>query len=135
MRASILSNIRTTRLLATFALGTIPLISTRAQADDPEQVDQVTVSAPSVRTVGRDSATGAPIEKTTKTVSIKFDPVTLTTNSGVSLLRDSVSEAAHKVCASMDPIDPEDETCVRNALESANPQVEAAIARARSTAK
>ena len=135
MRPSILSNTRTTSLLATFALATIALISTRAQADDPEQADQITVSAPTVRTVGRDSATGAAIEQTSKTVRVKFDPVTLTTNSGVSLLRDGVSEAAHKVCASMDPVDPEDETCVRNALESANPQVDAAIARARSTAK
>ena len=135
MRTSIPSNIRRASLAATFALGVVALISTRAQADDPEQVDQITVSAPKVRTLGHDSATGAPIEETTKTVRIKFDPVTLTTNSGVSLLRDSVSEAAHKICQSIEPTDPDDDTCVRNALESANPQVDAAIARARSTAK
>ena len=135
MRNSILSNIRRTSLAATFALGAIALVSTRAQADDPEQVDQITVSAPKVRTVGHDSATGAPIEETTKTVHIKFDPVTLTTNSGVSLLRDSASEAAHKVCQSIEPTDPDDDTCVQNALESANPQVDAAVARVRSAVK
>jgi UrcA family protein len=101
---------------------------------DPEQVEQVTVSSPVVKTVGRDSATGGPIQETQKTARIQYDPVTLTTNSGVALLQDSVFETARKVCESFDPFDPDDGTCIRNAVNSAKPQVDAAIARARSTA-
>jgi UrcA family protein len=121
-------------LLATFAIGAVALISARAQADDPAQVDQVTISSPTVTIVGRDSATNSPITETTKTARIQYDPVTLTTNSGVALLRDSVRESARKLCDSIDPLDPNDGTCIRTAVDSATPQVDAAIARARSTA-
>jgi UrcA family protein len=121
-------------LLATFAIGAIALISARAQADDPAQVDQVTISSPTVTIVGRDSSTNSPITQTTKTARIQYDPVTLTTNSGASLLRDSVRESARKLCDSIDPLNPDDGTCIRTAVDSANPQVDAAIARARSTA-
>ena len=71
MNTSILPNIRRSSLLATFAIGAVVLISARAQADDPAQVDQVTVSSPTVKTVGRDSSTGAPIEETAKTSRIQ----------------------------------------------------------------
>ncbi len=134
MKTSIVPNIRRTGLLAMYALGAVALFSARAQADDPGQVDQVTVSSATVNTVGRDPATGGPIEQTRKTARIQYDPVTLTTNSGVTLLKDSVLETAHRVCDSIDPFDPDDGTCVRNAVDSAMLQVDAAIARARSTA-
>jgi UrcA family protein len=134
MTASILPNIRRSSLVATFVIGTVALIGAGAQADDPDQVDQITVSAPTVKTVGHDSATGGPIEDTVKTARIQYDPVTLTTNSGVALLKDAVSEAARKICDSIDPLDPDDGTCLREAVDSAKPQVDAAIARARSTA-
>jgi UrcA family protein len=134
MKTSILPNNRRTGLLATFAIVAVALIGARAQADEPDQVDQVTVSSPAVKTVGRDSATDGPIEETTMTARIQFDPVTLTTNSGVSLLKDSVLETARRVCDSISPFDPDDGTCIRNAVNSAMPQVDAAVARARSTA-
>ena len=134
MNTSIISNNRRSGLLATFAIGAIALISARAQADDPAQVDQVTISSPSVSIVGRDSATGAPITETAKTARIQYDPVTLTTNSGVALLKDSVRESARKLCDSIDPLDSDDGTCIRGAVDSAQSQVDAAIARARSTA-
>ena len=134
MITSILPNTRRSSLLATFAIGAIALISARAQADDPAQVDQVTISSPTVNIVGRDSATGAPVTETTKTARIQYDPVTLTTNSGVALLRDSVRESARKLCDSIDPLDSDDGTCIRGAIDSAQSQVDAAIARARSTA-
>jgi UrcA family protein len=133
MNTSILPNIRRSSLLATFAIGAVVLIGARAQADDPAQVDQVTVSSPAVKTVGRDSSTGGPIEETAKTARIQYDPVTLTTNSGVALLKDSVFATARRVCDSIDPFDTDDGTCMRNAVDSAMPQVDAAIARARST--
>ena len=119
------------RLPIALALGALAFMSVGAQADEPDQVDQVTISAPSVKTVGRDEATGAPIQDVTKTVSIKFDPVTLTTNSGVALLKDSVFESALQVCNSIGLDD--DGTCVRDAVKSAQGQVDAAIARAKST--
>ena len=120
------------RLPIALALGVLAFTSAGAQADEPDQVDQVTISAPSVKTVGRDEATGAPIEDVTKTVSIKFDPVTLTTNSGVTLLKDSVFQSALQVCNSIG-LDDDDGTCVRDAVKSAQGQVDAAIARARNT--
>jgi UrcA family protein len=121
------------RLPTVFALGALAFMSAGAQAaDDP---DEITVSAPNVKTVGRDEVTGAPIEETTQTASVKFDPVTLTTNSGVTLLKDSVLDAANKMCSSINlPMaDEDDGTCVRDAVKSAQAQVDAAIARARST--
>jgi UrcA family protein len=119
------------RLPVALALGALALTSAGAQAADP---DQVTISAPSVMTVGRDEATGAPIQDITQKISIKFDPVTLTTNSGVALLEDSVFQSALQVCNSIGlPMsDDDDGTCVRNAVKSAQGQVDAAIARARS---
>jgi UrcA family protein len=121
------------RLPTVLALAAFAFMSAGARAaDDP---DEVTISAPNVKTVGRDEATGAPIEETTRTASVKFDPVALTTNSGVALLKDSVVDAANKVCSSitLPMADEDDDTCVRDAIKSAQAQVNAAIARARST--
>lgn len=120
------------QLPATLALGALALMSAGAQAAEP---DEITISAPNVKTVGRDGTTGAPIQEVTESASIKFDPVTLTTNSGVALLKDSVFEAALKVCNSIDlSMEDDDDTCVRDAVKSAQVQVDAAIARARGTA-
>ena len=118
------------RLSAALALGALAFISTGAQAAD---LDEVTISAPNVQTVGRDTATGAPIEEVTKRATIKVDHVTLTTNSGVALIKDSVVETAHKICDSIDPLTSDDGTCVSSAVKSALTQVDAAAARARST--
>jgi UrcA family protein len=123
------------RLSVALALGALAFMSAGAQADEPDQVDQVTITAPSVKTVGHDEATGAPIEDVTKQASIKFDPVTLTTNSGVALLKDSVFESALRICNSIGlPMSDDDGgACVRDAIKSAQAQVDAAIARARNT--
>jgi UrcA family protein len=58
---------------------------------------------------------------------------TLRNASGVVLLKDRVLEAAYKACNAADPLTPDDGTCVREAVKSAQPQVDAAIAHARST--
>jgi UrcA family protein len=113
---------------AVFAVTSIGIFNTRAQAAD---LEQITISAPSVKTVDHD-ATGAPIEEVTRTARITVDPVTLTTNSGVALLKDSVQEAAQKVCDSLDPLDSDDGgECVRGAVRSAQAQIAAVVARAR----
>jgi UrcA family protein len=122
------------RLPVTLALGALAVMSAGAQAAD---FDQITISAPNVKTVGRDDATNAPIQEITKQATVKFEPVQLTTNSGAALLKDSVFSAALKACNSitltMADADENDESCVRDAVKSAQAQVDAAVARARTT--
>ena len=124
-----------------FAAGAIALVSARVHAADldqinPVQLDPITVSAPAEKVVDRDSVTGAPIEEVTVTASVQADPAALKTNYGALMLNYSVLDAARKACAAAsDPIaDADDDgTCVRDAVESAKPQVDAAIAKARSS--
>ena len=97
------------------------------------EYDEITVSAPTVKVVGHDVATGAPITQVTVIARIQYDPVTLTTNSGVALLKDGVLDAARKLCRTDNP-QMVDESCVRSAVESAQTQVDTAIARARTNA-
>jgi UrcA family protein len=122
------------RLPVTLALGALAFMSAGAQAAD---YDEITISAPNVKTVGRDAATNAPIQEITKQATVKFAPAQLTTNSGVALLKDSVFDAALKACNSitltMADADENDESCVRDAVKSAQAQVDAAVARARTT--
>lgn len=120
------------RLPVAIALGALAFVSVGAQAAD---YDEITISAPKATTVGHDVATGLPIEEYSKKASVKFDPVTLTTNSGVALLKDSVFDAALKVCNSINlPLSVDNGTCVRDAVKSAQAQIDAAVTRARSTA-
>jgi UrcA family protein len=116
-------------LTLAFAISTLSLACVSANATD---LDPVTVTAPAVKIVGWDSMTGAPIEQTTVTGVVKFDPVTLTTHSGVALLKDGVRAAAAKACEATAPSSLNDESCVNRAVQSARPQVVAAVARARS---
>jgi hypothetical protein len=135
---SIRVNILGRFLPVAFAAGAIALVSARAHAADldqinPVQLDAITVSAPAEKVVGRDSATGAPIEEVTVTASVQADPAALKTNYGALMLNYSVLDAARKACAAPDPLADDDGTCVRDAVESAKPQVDAAIAKARSS--
>jgi UrcA family protein len=104
--------------------------SANAYADDPNQVDQVTVSAPKVRVIGHDEASLAPIEQRAVSIRVHFDPPTLTTNSGRALLDDSVNAAARQACESADPMADDDVACTAKAVASAQPQVQTAIAQA-----
>ena len=134
IRANILGRI----LPVAFAAGAIALVSARAHAAEPDQLnpvqlDPITVSAPAVKVVDRDAATNAPIEQVTITARVQADPAALKTNYGALMLSYSVLDAARKACATPDPLADDDDTCVRDAVESAKPQVEAAIAKARSS--
>jgi UrcA family protein len=136
IRVNILGRI----LPVAFAVGAIALVSARAHAADPDQLDPVqldpiTVSAPAAKIVGRDSATDAPIEQVTTTARVQADPAALRTNYGALMLNYSVLDAARKACTAADPLADayDDGTCVHDAVESAKPQVDAAIARARSS--
>jgi UrcA family protein len=116
-------------LTLAFLIGALSLACVSANAAG---LDPVTITAPAVKVVGQDSMTGAPIEQTTVTGQVKFDPVTLTTHSGVSLLNDGVRATAVKACEAAAPSSLNDESCVNRAVQSARPEVDAAIARARS---
>ena len=134
IRANILGRI----LNVAFAAGAIALVSGRAHAADPNwlnpvQLDPITVSAPAVKTIDRDSASGGPIEQVTITARVQADPAALRTNYGALMLNYSVLDAARKACAAADPLADDDGTCFLDAVKSAKPQVDAAIARARSS--
>lgn len=135
---SIRMNILGRILPVAFAAGAIALASARAHAADlgqldPVQLDPITVSAPAAKIVDRDPATGAPIEDVTIRARVQADPAALRTNYGALMLNYSVLDAARKACIAADPFEDDDGTCVHDAVESAQPQVDAAIARARSS--
>jgi hypothetical protein len=133
---SIRMNILDRILPVAFAVGAIALVSARAHAADqldPVQLDPITVSAPAAKIVGRDAATGGPIEEVTTSARVQADPVALRTSYGALMLNYSVLDAARKACIAADPFEDDDGTCVHDAVESAKPAVDAAIARARSS--
>jgi UrcA family protein len=118
-------------LYAAFAIMALAVFSASAQAaEDP---DEITITAVKTQTVGRDYATGAPIQKVTVKAAVSYDPVTLTTNSGIALLKDSVADAARKACSDAEPLEDDGGTCVQDAISAAQSQIDRAIAKARST--
>jgi UrcA family protein len=121
-------------LALAFAFGALSLASVSVHAAN---LDPVTISAPMIRDAGQDPTTLAPIEKITATAVVKFNPANLTTQSGVARLEDSVQAAARRACdaaasSAPDQISLHDESCALRTVKSAQPQVDAAIARARS---
>ncbi len=117
-------------LSVVLAIGALAVLSAGAQADE---LDPITIAAPTEKTVGHESATEAPIEDVTVKAEIAADAQTLKNDSGVVLLKDRVREAAYKACNAADPLDGDDnDACVREAVKSAQAQVDEAIAQARS---
>ena len=90
------------------------------------------VFAQAAKTVGYGAATDAPIEEVTVKARVKYNPVILTTYSGVALLKEDVARAARKACETMRFLHGEEE-CIRHAIRSAQPQLSAALTRARRT--
>ena len=138
---SIRMNILGRILPVAFAAGAIALLSARTHAAvpdqlDPVQLDPITVSVSAAKIVDRDPPTGAPIEQLTISARVQADSAALATNYGALMLNYSVLDAARKACAAADPLAQDDDgTCVHDAIESAKPQVDAAIAQARSNFK
>jgi UrcA family protein len=129
------------RSLPALVVGALALVSAGAYAADADrldgvQLDPITVSGPAVQIVGKDAA-GTPIEEVTATARVQVDSAALTTEYGVLILNYSVLDAARKACEATVSLeeDEDDSTCVHKAVESAKPQVDAAIARAKSSAK
>jgi UrcA family protein len=130
-------NVLRRSLPVAFAVGAIALLSARANAADtdqldPVQLDPITVSAPAPKIIDRDAASGADVQQVTITARVQADPAALRTEYGALMLNYSVLDAARKACAAADPLADDDGTCFRDAVESAQPQVDAAIAQARS---
>lgn len=115
-------------LAAVLAIAALAAMNGRANA---AELDPITVSTPTVQTVGRDPVTLAPIKDVTVKAKIAADEETLRNDSGVVLLKDRVFEAAYKVCEKADPFSFTESDCVHAAVKAAQPQVDAAIARAR----
>jgi UrcA family protein len=113
-------------------MGALAAASTSAHADD---MQEITISAPAVKVVGYDATTRARIEQITVRARVKFDGATLTASSAVALLEDNILEAARKACEAAGPRSFDDSTCIREAVKTARPQLDAAIARARSSAE
>jgi UrcA family protein len=113
-----------------FGVGALAVLSVgvSARAAAP---DQITITAPTNQGGGYASLRGMSPDQVTAEARVAFDPVTLTTNSGVALLNDSVFDAAVKACYSLDPSQPANASCVATAVQSTQPQVQSAIARAR----
>jgi UrcA family protein len=128
------------RLPVALAVGGLAFAGARAYAVDadslnPVQLDPITVIAPSVKILGRDASTGASIENVAFSAEVRADPAALRTEYGALMLRYSVRDAARNLCNEADPFTADDGTCYQGAVRSAEPQVEAAIARARSHVK
>jgi len=117
-------------LHAAFAIMAIAVFSASVHAAEP---NEITVQGSTAKTVGRDYATGAPIQETTVKVAVSYDPATLTTDSGVALLKKSVADAARKACDTADPFEDDDGTCVLEAIDSAQAQIARVVGQARSS--
>jgi hypothetical protein len=128
---SISANALRRALPIVFAIGALAVMTSHVQA---AELDKLTIDRPIVKLVGRDESTEAPIEDVTVVAHVIPDPDTLTTDSGVVLLKDYVLEAARKACFAADPMAPDDGTCVHKALLEAKPQMAALIAQAKSKA-
>ena len=128
MRFSIpLIDILGPNLSKVIAIGTVSLASVCAQA---QNLAEVTVTAPTVRILGRD-ATGTPIQQVTAMARIQYNPISLTTNSGRALLDDKVAEVARRLCTAGGRVNNTDDdgACVRQATNDAKSQLDAAAAR------
>jgi UrcA family protein len=128
--ASMYPDILRRGLPVALAIGALTVLSARVHAFD---LDPITISAPVMKTVGDSSTPGMPVENVTVKATITPDALSLTTDSGVALLKEKVLEAAREACDAADPFTWDDLDCIYEAVKSAKPQVHAAIARARSS--
>jgi UrcA family protein len=129
MTTSTSAKILSGSLHAAFAAMAIAVFSVSAHA---AELNQITVQGSTTKTVGRDAATGAPIQETAVKVAVSYDPAALTTDSGVKLLKARVADAARQACDSADPLSDDDGTCLPDAIGSAQDQINRAVTQARS---
>lgn len=114
-------------LPALFALVAAGVCASARGAETP--INQIIVHGPSTQVIGHDYR--RPIEETTVTLGVRYDPVALTTNSGVALLKDAVTQAAFQACVDADPTSAPESRCISDAIDQAQPQIDEAVAQAR----
>jgi hypothetical protein len=115
---------------ASALLAALATVSTGASA---AELDRIEIDRPVVKVVERNPI-DAPVEDVTVVARVIPDPETLTMKSGIRLLNDNIVEAARKACFEADPLEPDDGTCVRNAIKSAKAQIPAVVAHAKAEA-
>ena len=100
-----------------------------AQAAD---LGEVTVTGPTIHTIGRD-ATGTPVRQLSGTVTVQYNPISLTTNSGRALVDYRVANVARNLCSANGafPNADDDFNCVQQAVRGAKVQLDAATAQVR----
>jgi UrcA family protein len=109
-------------------------IAGAAQAADT--LDEVTVTVPAQRTIGR-STNGAPIQEVSSSERIQYNATMLQTNSGMALLEDKVAQEAQRLCKEAEtpgsvPMETE-QACVKRAVAGAKEQIAAAAAAQKKT--
>lgn len=118
-----------------FAIGAITFLAS-AQAAEPTQ--EITITGTRVDRVPYDFSVRRSVERVSVSATVPADLNVLTLNSGVALLKYNVRQAALKACMTADPLATatSDSTidCVHEAVDNAQPQVDALIARAHSEA-
>ena len=112
------------------AIAAASLVATSSPAHG-EELTQIVVRGSSTKTIGYDYHDLRPIQQSTVTVGVRYDPVTLTTNSGVALLKDAVAQAALKACGASHWSTSLYNSCVRPAIDQAQPQIARAVEEAR----
>ena len=119
-----------------FAIGAITFVAA-AQAAEPTQ--EITITGTRIDTVPYDFSVRRPVEHVSVSATVPADLNVLTLNSGVALLKYNVRQAALKTCMMADPLATvtSDSTmdCVHEAVDNAQPQVNALIAEAHREAK
>ena len=109
---------------------------TVAGAQAADTMNEVTVTAPAQKTIGR-STTGAPIEEVSASERIQYRATMLETNSGMALLEDKIAQEAKRLCKEVEtpgsvPTETE-QACVKRAVSGAKQQIAVAAAAQKKT--
>jgi UrcA family protein len=123
----------------TVILGVIAALAAFSSAQAAEPSQEITITGTQVKTIPYDYASRRPVQRVDVTASVPVDLDVLTLNSGVALLEYNVRQAAERACMAGDPGETAtaDVTvdCIHRAVNDAQPQIDALVARARSQAK
>lgn len=140
MRSSsfVLSAMTILALSGAFALSSAP--ATAQQAGDQERkvpnitLEEITVVAPRViRSKLRDSRGVATYDLLTLTHQVSYGDLNLAHPGDAKTLKDRIAKTADEVCqqlANVSPVEPKSQECVHQAVQSATPGADAAIAAA-----
>jgi UrcA family protein len=122
----------TPKHLMIIALGALTIAAVQAA----DNMEEVTVTAPGAKTIGR-GTTGAPIEEMSASEKIQYPHTMLMTNSGRALLEDKIAQEAKRLCQELDTpgsVNTETEqACVKRAIAGAKEQIAAAAAAQKKT--